>query len=49
MRETRENATYLPGVTIPDRLVVTSSIEEALDGAGIVFMAVPSHGFRTVS
>jgi len=48
MRETRENATYLPGVRIPDGLTVTSSLEEALDGAGVVFMAVPSHGFRDV-
>jgi glycerol-3-phosphate dehydrogenase (NAD(P)+) len=48
MHETRENATYLPGFRIPDGLRVTSSLEEALEGAGIVFMAVPSHGFRTV-
>ncbi len=48
MQETRENARYLPGVTIPDGLLVTSSLPEALEGAGIVFMAVPSHGFRAV-
>ena len=27
---------------------MTSSLEEALDGVSIVFMAVPSHGFRSV-
>jgi len=48
MHETRENATYLPGVQLPDGLLVTSSFAEALDGAHIVFMAVPSHGFRAV-
>ena len=48
MEETRENAKYLPGVRLADGLVVTSSLEEALRGAGIVFMAVPSHGFRDV-
>ena len=48
MRETRENAQYLPGVRIPDDLVVTSSLAEALEGVRIVFMAVPSHGFRSV-
>ena len=48
MRETRENARYLPGVGLADDLVVTSSLAEALDGARIVFMAVPSHGFRDV-
>lgn len=48
MREKRENVKYLPGIRIPDGLVVTSSFAEALEGAGIVFMAVPSHGFRDV-
>lgn len=48
MHETRENATYLPGIRVPDQLRVTASIAEALDGADIVFMAVPSHGFRAV-
>jgi glycerol-3-phosphate dehydrogenase (NAD(P)+) len=48
MRETRENATYLPGIPLPEDLSVTSSLGEALAGATIVFMAVPSHGFRAV-
>jgi glycerol-3-phosphate dehydrogenase (NAD(P)+) len=48
MHETRENATYLPGIRLPEGLRVTSSFGEALEGAGIVFMAVPSQGFRTV-
>jgi glycerol-3-phosphate dehydrogenase (NAD(P)+) len=48
MRASRVNEAYLPGIEIPQGLAVTSSLEEALDGAGIVFMAVPSHGFRTV-
>jgi glycerol-3-phosphate dehydrogenase (NAD(P)+) len=45
---TRENGTYLPGTRVPDGLRVTSSLGEALEGAAIVFMAVPSHGFRAV-
>ena len=48
MHETRENATYLAGIELPDGLRVTSSLAEALEGAAIVFMAVPSHGFRSV-
>jgi glycerol-3-phosphate dehydrogenase (NAD(P)+) len=48
MRETRQNATYLPGIELPEGLAVTSSLEEAVEGARIVFMAVPSHGFRDV-
>src|SRR6516162_10989888 len=48
MRETRENDRYLAGVRLPDDLRVSSSLEEALEGVSIVFMAVPSHGFRAV-
>jgi glycerol-3-phosphate dehydrogenase (NAD(P)+) len=48
MRETQENSRYLPGIALPDGLTVTSSLAEALEGARIVFMAVPSHGFREV-
>ena len=48
METSRENATYLPGVDMPAGLTVTSSLEEAVSGAGIIFMAVPSHGFRAV-
>jgi glycerol-3-phosphate dehydrogenase (NAD(P)+) len=48
MEKSRENATYLPGVDLPSGLTLTSSLEEAVSGAGVVFMAVPSHGFRAV-
>ncbi len=45
---THENPAYLPGITLPSELVATSSLEAALSGAAVVFMAVPSHGFRSV-
>jgi glycerol-3-phosphate dehydrogenase (NAD(P)+) len=48
MAQTRQNEKYLPGVQLPDGLTVTSSLVEALQGVSIVFMAVPSHGFRAV-
>jgi glycerol-3-phosphate dehydrogenase (NAD(P)+) len=48
IRDTGENEAYLPGIAMPDGLVVTSSLEEALQDAAVVFMAVPSHGFRAV-
>jgi glycerol-3-phosphate dehydrogenase (NAD(P)+) len=35
-------------VHLPDALTATSSLEEAVAGASVVFMAVPSHGFRAV-
>ena len=39
---------YLPDIALPDDLAATADLEEALDGAGVVVMAVPSHGFRDV-
>ena len=42
------NGSYLPGIQLPDRLGATSSLEEAVTGADVVVMGVPSHGFRAV-
>ena len=44
-----ENPAYLPGVALPDApAVATASLAEAVAGADLVLMAVPSHGFRGV-
>lgn len=43
-----ENPPYLPDVTLPEALHATNDLEEALAGAEVVVMAVPSHGFRNV-
>ena len=43
-----ENLDYLPGVSLPETLRATASLEEAVTGCGLVVMAVPSHGFRAV-
>ncbi|MEE9297686.1 MAG: NAD(P)H-dependent glycerol-3-phosphate dehydrogenase [Acidimicrobiia bacterium] len=48
MREERENKAYLPGIGLPESLEITSDLGEALAGADVVVMAVPSHGFRAV-
>ena len=48
MRARRANPTYLPDVNLPAAVRLTASIEEALDGAGVVVAAVPSHGTRGV-
>ncbi len=42
------NGAYLPGVTLPSELTATASLERAVEGADVVAMAVPSHGFRAV-
>lgn len=44
----RMNATYLPGIRLPEGLRVTASLAEAAEAAEVVLMAVPSHGFRAV-
>jgi glycerol-3-phosphate dehydrogenase (NAD(P)+) len=42
------NRDYLPDYQLPKDLRATSSLEEALDGAEVVVMGVPSHGFRGI-
>lgn len=48
MAARRENPRYLPGLGFPDGLSTTADLDEAVDGAQVVLMAVPSHGFRGV-
>jgi glycerol-3-phosphate dehydrogenase (NAD(P)+) len=43
-----QNPDYLPGIDLPENLRATASLAEAVDGAALVIMAVPSHGFRAV-
>ena len=42
----RENADYLPGVRLPDAVRATGDAAEALDGAEVVVLAVPSQTLR---
>ena len=42
------NVDYLPGFLLPDQLVATSRLDQALRGAEIVVVSVPSHGYRAV-
>ena len=48
MREDRVNATYLPGVQLPDLIEPTASFEGMSDARFALF-AVPSHGLRAVA
>jgi len=40
------NGRYLAGYTLPEQLRSTADLEEAVRGADVVVMGVPSHGFR---
>ena len=42
------NPDYLPDGMLPPGLVATAAVDEALDGASVLVMAVPSHGFRAI-
>ena len=42
------NERYLPGAKLGDRLRATNSIEEAVSGADVIVMGIPSHNFRVV-
>jgi glycerol-3-phosphate dehydrogenase (NAD(P)+) len=44
----RINHTFLPGVRLSSRIRFTQEYTEAVNGARIVLMVVPSHGFRQV-
>ncbi|MBD3648445.1 MAG: NAD(P)H-dependent glycerol-3-phosphate dehydrogenase [Pseudomonadales bacterium] len=48
IRETRENARSLPGYPVHEAVLATSSLQDALEASEVVFVAVPSHGFREV-
>jgi glycerol-3-phosphate dehydrogenase (NAD(P)+) len=48
IRDRHVNTAYLPDFALPDALHCTADLEEALDGADVVAMGVPSHGFRDV-
>ncbi len=49
MQRERENAVYLPGVRLPEQLVLTSSLAQATADVALIVFAVPSHGMRAVA
>jgi glycerol-3-phosphate dehydrogenase (NAD(P)+) len=48
LRRARINERYLPAAPLPDHMVFTDSLAEAVSGAKFVVVAVPSHGVRAV-
>ena len=47
IRTTRENPDYLPGIILPESVIVTSDAQAALDGCSIVVLGIPSQALRT--
>src|SRR6266540_477501 len=46
--EHHTNSDYLPGEELHPELRATGTLEEAVEQADVLVMAVPSHGFRDV-
>jgi len=42
------NEVYLPGATLPEKLVATNDIAEAVHDADVIVMGIPSQNFRAV-
>jgi glycerol-3-phosphate dehydrogenase (NAD(P)+) len=46
--QTRENKRFLPGITISPTITFTTSLEQSIDQAEVIVIAVPSHAVRSV-
>jgi glycerol-3-phosphate dehydrogenase (NAD(P)+) len=46
--ESRENRIYLPGARLPENVVATQSLEQAVAGKSLLVCALPSHVVREV-
>lgn len=49
IRETHRNERFLPGIELPDELLLESDVERAIAGPECVVVAVPSQPFREVT
>jgi glycerol-3-phosphate dehydrogenase (NAD(P)+) len=48
LRRDRINQTFLPGIRLSSRISYTQKFPVALNRAGLVLMAIPSHAFRQI-
>jgi glycerol-3-phosphate dehydrogenase (NAD(P)+) len=48
IEQRQENSVYLPGLSIPDCIGVTTNLQEAVDQAEILILAVPSEHLRSI-
>jgi glycerol-3-phosphate dehydrogenase (NAD(P)+) len=48
IRERRANVVYLPDVLLPDGIMPTDSLADAVAGTELIVCAIPSHGCRAV-
>lgn len=48
MQESRENARYLPGITLPDEITLEVDLAKAVSDSDTILLVVPSYGFADV-
>lgn len=46
INEKHENSSYLPGVSLSERIIAETSLEKAVRDKRVVFLVVPSHAMR---
>ena len=49
MQRTRENAPRLPGIPLPETILITASLKDAADSARAILLAVPAQSLRGVT
>jgi glycerol-3-phosphate dehydrogenase (NAD(P)+) len=49
MEKQRQNTTYLPGIKLVETVRICTSLEQALDGAEVIVIAVPSLYLRAIA
>jgi len=49
IRETRQNASFLPGITVPEEVEVLTDIEQAVARREMIVAAIPSQFLRSVA
>lgn len=48
LNATRQNAAYMPGLELHEKVVATHDLQAVVTGVDMIFVAVPSGSFRTV-
>lgn len=48
IHKTKENSKFLPGIIIPEDLIVSNDLEEVINDSEIIVLAVPSQAVRSV-
>ncbi len=48
INNSHSNEKYLPGASLPEKLVATNDIGECVRGADVIVMGIPSQNFRSV-